>query len=160
MERWSLRSPFARGIAGILFDLNMRHAVCFERVDHHQTIARVAVRRLELASRRRALHALRRSGIAPGANMYLASIVLLMLVLPAGCVIGQMLWFGGAADVMLLVGKWLVFRAAGGAAAIHGREHFRDQGSRGIRHRARVGLRQPVDGYAGPGEPGGAGLGR
>jgi hypothetical protein len=39
--------------------------------------------------------------------MYLASIVLLLFVLPAGCVIGQMLWFGGAADVMLLVGKWL-----------------------------------------------------
>ena len=45
--------------------------------------------------------------------MYLASIVLLLFVLPAGCVIGQMLWFGGAADVMLLVGKWFVFWAVG-----------------------------------------------
>src|SRR4029077_11986599 len=67
----------------------------------------------ELASRRRAPHAPRRSGIAPGAIMYLASIVLLLFVLPAGCVIGQMLWFGGAADVMLLVGKWFVFWAVG-----------------------------------------------
>jgi hypothetical protein len=38
--------------------------------------------------------------------MYLAAVVLLMLVLPAGCVIGQIVWSGGAADVMLLVGKW------------------------------------------------------
>jgi hypothetical protein len=45
--------------------------------------------------------------------MYLASIVLLLFVLPAGCVIGQMLWFAGAADVMLLVGKWFVFWAVG-----------------------------------------------
>jgi len=45
--------------------------------------------------------------------MYLAAIVLLMLVLPAGCVIGQIVWSGGAADVMLLVGKWFVFWMVG-----------------------------------------------
>jgi hypothetical protein len=45
--------------------------------------------------------------------MYAAFIVLLMLVLPAGCVIGQLLWSGGAADVMLLVGKWFVFWMVG-----------------------------------------------
>lgn len=45
--------------------------------------------------------------------MYLAAIVLLMLVLPAGCVIGQIVWSGGAADVMLLIGKWFVFWMVG-----------------------------------------------
>jgi hypothetical protein len=45
--------------------------------------------------------------------MYLASIVLLMLVLPAAGVIVEALWFGSAADVMLLVGKWFVFWAVG-----------------------------------------------
>jgi len=44
--------------------------------------------------------------------MYLAAIVLLMLVLPAGCVIGQIAW-SGAVDVMLLVGKWFVFWMVG-----------------------------------------------
>jgi hypothetical protein len=45
--------------------------------------------------------------------MYLAAIILLMLVLPAGCVIGQIVWSGGAADVMLLVGKWFAFWMVG-----------------------------------------------
>jgi hypothetical protein len=45
--------------------------------------------------------------------MYPAFVVLLMLVLPAGCVIGQIAWSGGAADVMLLVGKWFVFWMVG-----------------------------------------------
>jgi len=45
--------------------------------------------------------------------MYLAAIVLLMLVLPAGCVIGQIVWSHGAADLMLLVGKWFVFWMVG-----------------------------------------------
>jgi len=45
--------------------------------------------------------------------MYLAAIVLLMLVLPAGCVIGQIVWSHGAADLMLLVGKWFAFWMVG-----------------------------------------------
>jgi hypothetical protein len=45
--------------------------------------------------------------------MYLASIFLLMLVLPAAGVIVEALWFGTAADIMLLVGKWFVFWAVG-----------------------------------------------
>jgi hypothetical protein len=45
--------------------------------------------------------------------MYLASIVLLMLVLPAAGVIVEALWFGSAADVVLLVGKSFVFWAVG-----------------------------------------------
>ena len=45
--------------------------------------------------------------------MYLASIVLLMLVLPAAGVIAEALWFGTAADVMPLVAKWFVFWAVG-----------------------------------------------
>ena len=36
-----------------------------------------------------------------------------MLVLPAARVIVEALWFGSAADVMLLVGKWFVFWAVG-----------------------------------------------
>ena len=45
--------------------------------------------------------------------MYLAFVVLLMFVLPAGCVIGQMVWSGSATDVMLFVGKWFVFWMVG-----------------------------------------------
>jgi hypothetical protein len=45
--------------------------------------------------------------------MYLASIFLLMLVLPAAGVVVEALWFGTAADIMLLVGKWFVFWAVG-----------------------------------------------
>ena len=45
--------------------------------------------------------------------MYLTSVVLLMLVLPAACVIGQIAWSAGAADVMPLVGKWFVFWMVG-----------------------------------------------
>ena len=52
-------------------------------------------------------------GIAAGANMYLASIVLLMLVLPAARVIVEALWFGTAADVMPLVASGFVFWAVG-----------------------------------------------
>jgi hypothetical protein len=36
-----------------------------------------------------------------------------MLVLPTARVIVEALWFGSAADVMLLVGKWFVFWAVG-----------------------------------------------
>jgi hypothetical protein len=45
--------------------------------------------------------------------MYLVSVVVLLLVFPAGCVVAEALWAGGAADVMLLVGKWFVFWAVG-----------------------------------------------
>lgn len=45
--------------------------------------------------------------------MYLAVIVLLMLVLPAASVIVEALRLGGAADIMLLIGKWFVFWAVG-----------------------------------------------
>jgi hypothetical protein len=45
--------------------------------------------------------------------MYLASIALLLLILPAGCVIVEALWFGSSTDLLLLVGKWLVFWAVG-----------------------------------------------
>ena len=47
------------------------------------------------------------------ADMYLASVVLLVFVLPAGCVAGEALWPGSSADVMQLVGKWFVFWAVG-----------------------------------------------
>jgi hypothetical protein len=45
--------------------------------------------------------------------MYLISIVLLLLVLPAASVAIETLWMGGGADIMLLVGKWLVFWGVG-----------------------------------------------
>jgi hypothetical protein len=45
--------------------------------------------------------------------MYFAVIVLLMLVLPAASVIVEALRLGGAADIMVLVGKWFVFWAVG-----------------------------------------------
>jgi hypothetical protein len=45
--------------------------------------------------------------------MYLASIALLLLILPAGCIIAEALWQGSSADLLLLVGKWLVFWAVG-----------------------------------------------
>jgi hypothetical protein len=45
--------------------------------------------------------------------MYLAVIVLLMLALPAASVAVEALRLGGAADIMLLIGKWFVFWAVG-----------------------------------------------
>jgi len=46
--------------------------------------------------------------------MYLVIVVLLLLVLPAGSVIAEVLWRGsGAVDVLLVVGKWYVFWAVG-----------------------------------------------
>lgn len=45
--------------------------------------------------------------------MYLVSVVLLLLVLPAASVVAEALWRHGAADPMLLVGKWFVFWAGG-----------------------------------------------
>lgn len=45
--------------------------------------------------------------------MYLAVIVLLMLLLPAASVFVEALRLSGAADIMLLIGKWFVFWAVG-----------------------------------------------
>ena len=45
--------------------------------------------------------------------MYLVIVILLLLVLPAASVIIDVLGKGGAADVILLVGKWFVFWPVG-----------------------------------------------
>jgi hypothetical protein len=45
--------------------------------------------------------------------MYIVSVVLLLLVLPAGSVVAEALWRNGFADVMPLVGKWFVFWPVG-----------------------------------------------
>jgi hypothetical protein len=45
--------------------------------------------------------------------MYFVSVVLLMFVLPAACVVAEALWLRGAADPVLLIGKWFVFWAVG-----------------------------------------------
>ena len=45
--------------------------------------------------------------------MYLVSIALLMLVLPAACVLIEALARGGHSDVVYLVGKWFVFWGVG-----------------------------------------------
>jgi uncharacterized protein DUF6790 len=45
--------------------------------------------------------------------MYLGAIILLMLVLPAASVAVEALRQPGAADLMLLIGKWLTFWAVG-----------------------------------------------
>jgi len=44
--------------------------------------------------------------------MYLVSIILLLFVLPAACVVVDLQWIGGA-DLLLLIGKWFVFWAVG-----------------------------------------------
>ncbi len=44
--------------------------------------------------------------------MYVASIILLLFVLPAGSVVIEAFWRGGA-DLMPLVGKWFVFWGVG-----------------------------------------------
>jgi hypothetical protein len=49
--------------------------------------------------------------IDPGALMYFLSVLLLMLVLPAGSIYWEHLH--GAVPLMLLVGKWFVFWSAG-----------------------------------------------
>jgi hypothetical protein len=50
-----------------------------------------------------------------GASMYLISIILLLLVFPAASVIIEKLWAGGvgSVDLVLLVGKWLMFWGVG-----------------------------------------------
>jgi len=45
--------------------------------------------------------------------MYLVTVVLLLFVLPAASVIADWTWHGGNVDIMLSVGKWSVFWAAG-----------------------------------------------
>jgi hypothetical protein len=45
--------------------------------------------------------------------MYLASVVLLLFVLPAACIVAEAIWRGSGADMVLLIGKWFVFRGAG-----------------------------------------------
>ena len=44
--------------------------------------------------------------------MYFISVVLLLLVFPAGSVVIDLLW-GGSADIMVPIGKWFVFWAVG-----------------------------------------------
>jgi uncharacterized protein DUF6790 len=52
--------------------------------------------------------------------MYVVFVVLLLLVLPAGCVAAEALWRHGAADIVLLIGKWFVFWAVGARLFIAG----------------------------------------
>jgi hypothetical protein len=73
-----------------------------------------------------------------GTGKYLASIVLLLLVIPAACVAVEALVLASPASSMDLIGKWFTFWACGVrlflagvmqvAAAVHGREHLRHQG--------------------------------
>jgi hypothetical protein len=44
--------------------------------------------------------------------MYFISVILLLLIFPAGSVAIDLLW-GGGADKMVLIGKWFVFWAVG-----------------------------------------------
>jgi hypothetical protein len=48
-----------------------------------------------------------------GEGMYTAIVVLLMIALPAGSIVADLLFFADGAPLMLLVGKWYVFWAAG-----------------------------------------------
>lgn len=45
--------------------------------------------------------------------MYVASIIVLLFVLPALSVVVDALWLGGSADLVQLVGKWFAFWAVG-----------------------------------------------
>jgi hypothetical protein len=45
--------------------------------------------------------------------MYVVFVVLLLFVLPSGCVAVEALWRHGEADIVLLIGKWFVFWAVG-----------------------------------------------
>jgi hypothetical protein len=45
--------------------------------------------------------------------MYLVSVILLLLVFPACSVAAELLWRHGAADVLLLIGRWFTFWAVG-----------------------------------------------
>ena len=59
--------------------------------------------------------------------MYLVSVILLLLVFPAGSVAVEDLAHGGNADLLHLVGKWFVFWGAGVRLFIAG---LRQVGSR------------------------------
>jgi len=52
--------------------------------------------------------------------MYVASIIVLLFVLPAGCVVIEAFWRGGGAELMPLVGKWFVFWGVGARLLLGG----------------------------------------
>ncbi len=59
---------------------------------------------------------------------YLVSVLLLLLVIPAGCVIVEAIVSHGPIDLMFLIGKWFVFWAAGVRLFIAGgRQVFQPQ---------------------------------
>lgn len=60
--------------------------------------------------------------------MYLAAIVLLMGVLPAGSIIVELALSHGGADLLALVGKWFVFWACGIRLLLAGLKQVADPG--------------------------------
>jgi succinate dehydrogenase/fumarate reductase cytochrome b subunit len=59
------------------------------------------------------------------AAMYFISVVLLMLLLPAGSIWAEHSWFHSTAPLMLLAGKWFVFWSAGVRLLLAGvRQYF------------------------------------
>lgn len=56
--------------------------------------------------------------------MYLATVVLLMVVLPIGSVLMEALVVGGGMPVMMLVGKWFVFWGVGMRLLLAGMRQF------------------------------------
>ncbi len=56
--------------------------------------------------------------------MYLLTVLLLMLVLPAGSIYAEYSFFQSTAPLMLLVGKWFVFWSAGVRLLLAGLRQF------------------------------------
>ncbi len=72
--------------------------------------------------------------------MYLVAVVLLMVVLPVCSILAEALLFKGSTDLVLLVGKWFVFWAAGVRQLIAGirqtaRPQFTAEGIFGIKNK-------------------------
>ena len=52
-------------------------------------------------------------GSSPGVRAYLVPVILLLFVLPAGCVLAEAIAGRDASDLLLIVGKWFVFWGVG-----------------------------------------------
>jgi hypothetical protein len=65
-------------------------------------------------------------GYGLGANMYLSTILLLMLVLPTGAIFAETFFLHSSAPPMMLIGKWFVFWSAGVRLLIAGLRQFFD----------------------------------
>jgi hypothetical protein len=59
-------------------------------------------------------------GDSPGMRAYLVPVLLLLFVIPAGCVLAEVIARGDATDLWIVVGKWFVFWGVGARLFVAG----------------------------------------